>query len=142
MKQLNEIKRMQQLAGINEIKINKPSMLGAKDLEQLEILTQYFGEGSSPDEGEPLDEDYNMDIFDEDEDDEQYLAFKYLTSKKIGKHFLKDFFGFRDPNTPNDGYETIVTITNDNINVATNSLDNDREGGIGWYTKDGEFHIN
>jgi hypothetical protein len=143
MKQFNEIKRLQQLAGINEIKVNFPTQLSPKDLEQLEILTEYFGEGSSPEEGEPSDEDYNYEnnFGDEDENDPRLMAFRYLTSEKRGRFYLKDFFGFRDPNTPENGYETIVIITNNNINVATNSI-SENETGLGWYTSDGEFHIN
>lgn len=143
MKQINEVTRMQQLAGINEIKVNNPVGLSNKDISQLGILTEYFGEGSSPEEGTPLDEDYNYenDFEDDDDDDPRLMAFKYLTSKKKGKFYLADFFGIRDPNTPINGYETVVTITDDNINISTNSVKYDGVG-LGWYTTDGEFHIN
>jgi hypothetical protein len=44
MKQLNEIKRLQQLAGINEIKVNNP--LPIKDGDKVKILVNVYYDGA------------------------------------------------------------------------------------------------
>lgn len=139
MKQLNEVARMQQLAGINEIKVNNPSPSPKDVLDNLKILTQSFGEGSSPEEGQPSSEEYRLDYYDTSE--EEYIPIQSLLQKYPDKtFFIPDFFGFRDPNTPQNGYETIVKINDDFIEVSTNYVNDDGEGE-GWYTRDGEFHI-
>jgi len=138
MEKLNEVARMQQLAGINEIRVNNPGGMSLKEIEMLKTLTTYFGEGSSPGELEPISDYYSLDNY--DTRDSEYKIIKYFIKKHNGrKFFIKNLFDFLDPNTPTDGYETMVTVGDDNLEVFSNYVD-ENQNGIGWYTKDGEFH--
>jgi hypothetical protein len=99
MKQLNEIKRLQQLAGINEIKINNPNKpLKLTWLKNDEELDNYYEKGLE-DENDIIDGIEVRGIigyFEDEEGDEDSETIGYISSitdiNKISDNKLWKFF--------------------------------------------------
>jgi hypothetical protein len=129
---------------LNEIKVNPPSFFSQKDMEALDILIEYFGEGTSENHRDyPLSESYSLDNY--EPDDDEYLAIEHLLKKTSNKftHVIKDIFGFTDaPGAPKNAYYIKVTIFKDHeyVEVESPYLDNDGNYYMGWFGPDKKYY--
>jgi hypothetical protein len=81
MKQLNEVARMQQLAGINEVKVNIPTHIDApKLLNLISNINNYFEDSASGNDYEQSKDELFYDI-----GDEYGISFDYVDQKTLEK---------------------------------------------------------
>lgn len=153
LEDLDEIKRMQKLAGVkvDEIHINKPGVrLTYEDIEALNILTEGFGDGDSGfDLYDPLSETYELEDYEDlDEDADSLLSIQHLLNKPSRTYVAKDIFDFtngRDensaPGAPHDSFYTAVRVDKENkkITVYSPYISEDSKY-VGWFDSGGEYH--
>jgi hypothetical protein len=105
MKQLNEVARMQQIAGINEIKIKPPR---SNDFSLIERFLEHY-------------QAYNQDINDDDDDDDEIIpdlnSFKLID--RYGKEeLIRLIYGSEAEALPNDIYSNIYSSGDFSVEIV------------------------
>jgi hypothetical protein len=141
-KSIDEIKRMQKLAGIDETKVtpSRVSILPEEYYEELNKLLEAYCEGCS-------DSDYDtpeIQSYDASENDDDFIVNKLLQRYSNKYTLLNRTLGWSinpDTDTP-DKYYIKITIDKDRneINVEVPTLHIDTQYYVGWFDKYGKYH--
>jgi hypothetical protein len=136
---------------LNEIKVNPPLSFSQQDMEALDVLVEFYGEGDSGfDLYEPMGELYNLDNYEPNDEEhgnphqnKQYKALKHLLTKPSGVYLIPRLFSFPPaPGAPEKTYDARVTINREYefVKVETPYLDNEGSYSVGWFGADKEYY--
>jgi hypothetical protein len=108
MKQLNEIKRLQQLAGINEIRVNPPLRI-IEDKNDLELILEVFNYFDDTENGMPNTITQNINALGGERDN----ASEILSLKYKGEYLIKELVDFDFKGL----YQAKINFTNESITI-------------------------
>jgi hypothetical protein len=109
MKQFNEIKRLQQLAGINEIKVNKPLQI-IENKNDIELILEVFNYFDDEEEGMPLVITQIVNTLGGERDN----ASEVLSLKYKGTYLIKELVDFNF----NGLYQAKINFINESITIS------------------------
>ena len=131
---------------LTEVVISTPSSFSPQDIEDLLMIADGYGEGTSDTIlDEPMGEYRYLEDYEEEDDDynKEKLAFKRILRKPPGTYVLADIWdsGFTAPGAPKNSFETRITInkTDQNIYIESPYISND-ERYMGWFGKDRKYY--
>jgi len=132
---------------LTEIKVTSPGaalLFPEKYLDDLNNMTEGYLEGSSPEDIlDPLGEIYDLDRFEDYEDDDsQLIAFQNIINNLPPQtYIIKNWLGLDPaPGAPSNSFDTLIKITPDKfINVLTPAMSNDGENA-GWFDSKGNYY--
>jgi hypothetical protein len=129
---------------LNEITVNNPSQLLKQDLKDLDILTEYFGEGDSGfNLNKPMSDSYSLEGM--EKDGERYkslvrLTNKYPNGKKIVTNELSITSNFIAPGAPKNSFGSKIVISHDKVEVSVPYIDENVEYFVGWFDSNSKYH--
>jgi hypothetical protein len=109
MKQFNEIKRLQQLAGINEIKVNKPLQI-IENKNDIELILEVFNYFDDEEEGMPLVITQIVNTLGGERDN----ASEVLSLKYKGIYLIKELVDFNFKGL----YQAKINFINESITIS------------------------
>jgi hypothetical protein len=109
MKQLNEIKRLQQLAGIQEIRVNKPLQI-IENKNDIELILEVFNYFDDEEEGMPLVITQIVNTLGGERDN----ASEVLSLKYKGTYLIKELVDFNF----NGLYQAKINFINESITIS------------------------
>jgi hypothetical protein len=120
-------------------------ILPKEDVPFIARLTEMFGEGDSGfDLYEPASGHYELEYYEDDDNEEMYNKFKAFVSKhKPGTTLVsKDIFDFYScPGAPSNSYQVTITIDKDkDIFVESPYIDSEGNYSVGWFDTSGKYH--